>query len=269
MHAKTYKSALKWHGGKSYLAKRIVALMPPHKRYLEGFAGGMSVLLAKPYDGISEYANDLHGELINFWRVLQLYPVELINRLWVTPFSEELFKNAIAREYKTDLIRATAFFIANRQSRQGLGKDYATPTRRQRRGMNENVSAWLSAIDGLPEIATRLRRVELWNRPAIAAIEKLDGDDFFTYLDPPYMHETRVTTKEYAFEMTKKQHKALLNCLSEMEGKFMLSGYRSKLYDNYADHFGWYRHDILIPNNASSKREKEIKAECLWMNYKP
>lgn len=39
-------SPLKWHGGKHYLAARIVALMPPHTHYVEPFAGGLSVLLA-------------------------------------------------------------------------------------------------------------------------------------------------------------------------------------------------------------------------------
>ena len=62
---------LKWHGGKYYLAARIVALMPQHKHYVEPYAGGLSVLLAKDPDGVSEVVNDLHGQLTNFWRVLQ------------------------------------------------------------------------------------------------------------------------------------------------------------------------------------------------------
>ena len=41
---KKLRSPLKWHGGKSYLARRIIALMPPHKTYVEGFAGGLSIL---------------------------------------------------------------------------------------------------------------------------------------------------------------------------------------------------------------------------------
>ena len=66
----TVGSPLKWHGGKSYLAKRIIELMPPHLTYCEPFAGGLSVMLAKDPDGISEVANDLHGDLSNFWKVL-------------------------------------------------------------------------------------------------------------------------------------------------------------------------------------------------------
>ena len=62
---------LKYHGGKHYLAAKIVALMPPHTHYVEPFAGGLSVLLAKDPDGVSEVVNDLDGRVSNFWRVLQ------------------------------------------------------------------------------------------------------------------------------------------------------------------------------------------------------
>jgi hypothetical protein len=62
---------LKWHGGKHYLARQIIDLMPPHTHYVEPFFGGGSVLFAKPFDGVSEVVNDLDGELTNFWQVLR------------------------------------------------------------------------------------------------------------------------------------------------------------------------------------------------------
>src|SRR5437868_4971415 len=62
---------LKWHGGKQYLARRIVGLMPPHVHYVEPFAGGLAVLLTKSPEGVSEVVNDLYADLTNFWRVLQ------------------------------------------------------------------------------------------------------------------------------------------------------------------------------------------------------
>ena len=62
---------LKWHGGKYYLASRIVDLMPPHTHFVEPFAGGLSVLLAKSPDGVSEVVNDQNSDLTNFWDVLK------------------------------------------------------------------------------------------------------------------------------------------------------------------------------------------------------
>src|SRR3954468_1633586 len=81
---------LKWHGGKHYLARRIVALMPRHTHYVEPFAGGLAVLLAKDPDGVSEAVNDLDGGLTNFWRVLQGEDTFAAFRriVEVVPFSE-------------------------------------------------------------------------------------------------------------------------------------------------------------------------------------
>jgi hypothetical protein len=66
---------LKTHGGKGAhrgnLARWIVGLMPKHLHYVEPFPGGLSVLLAKNPEGVSEVVNDLDGGLTNFWHVLQ------------------------------------------------------------------------------------------------------------------------------------------------------------------------------------------------------
>jgi DNA adenine methylase len=62
---------LKWPGGKHYLARRIVALMPPHTHYAEPYAGGLAALLPKDPEGVSEVVTDLHRDLTTFWRVLQ------------------------------------------------------------------------------------------------------------------------------------------------------------------------------------------------------
>ncbi len=43
---------LKWWGGKHYLAKRIIDLMPPHVHYVEAYAGGLAVLLEKDPCGV-------------------------------------------------------------------------------------------------------------------------------------------------------------------------------------------------------------------------
>lgn len=261
---------LKWHGGKGRIATKIIGLMPAHTRYLEPYAGGLSVLLRKPCEGVAEWANDLDGELTNFWAVIATpAKFETFARLAsAIPMSEPVFRGS--KNVKTDcpVTRALAFFVRMRQSRQGLGKDYATPTSRTRRGQNENVSAWLSAVDGLPDVHARLRLVEIWNRPAVAAIKKLDGPDLMVYADPPYMHETRSTVGEYgANEMTADDHVELLETLGRMAGRFILSGYRSAAYDHAADCYEWRRVEIDVPNNASGAKAKERRVECLWMNY--
>ena len=256
------------------MVQELLSLMPPHTRYCEAFFGGGAFLINKPCEGVAEWANDLNYDLTNFWSVLRDETLFKRFSRYVenTPFSEVEFRRYGERikfaEHGEDVHGAVRFFVRNRQSRQGLSRDFATPTSRLRRGMNENVSAWLTAVDGLPEIHARLRRVEIRNQDAEEFIRELDNADTLFYCDPPYMHDTRSSTGEYGEqEMDSSQHVALLNVLTELKGKFMLSGYRNDLYDNLANQCGWRCVEFDRPNQASSKREKERKTECVWMNY--
>ncbi|MGE4517324.1 MAG: DNA adenine methylase, partial [Arcobacteraceae bacterium] len=47
MQSTKLKAPFGWVGGKSKLAKDIVALIPEHKMYVEVFGGALSVLYAK------------------------------------------------------------------------------------------------------------------------------------------------------------------------------------------------------------------------------
>ncbi len=284
---------IKWHGGKYYLRKWIIDLMPPHLHYVEPFFGGGGILLARDPDrdwmstgnqklpaaskGSSEVANDLHGELINFWRVLQNSEdfEAFRRRIEVTPFSQAEFEaarnNAVSEESsepESHVERAVRFFILARQSRQGLMRDFATLSRnRTRSRINEQVSAWLNVVEGLPDVHRRLRNVVILNQSACDVIRKQDGQHTLFYCDPPYVHETRSTTGEYAFEMSKVQHRELLDVLAGIEGKFMLSGYPSDLYRDWQQQHNYNCHEFLIDNKASAGKVKETKTECLWCNF--
>ena len=136
--------------------------------------------------------------------------------------------------------------------------------------MNEQVSSWLTAIEGLPEVHERLKRVVILNDDAIKVIKQQDGPTTLFYLEPPYLHETRSgqgANNDYQYEMTYQQHDRLLETLHECKGSFILSGYRSELYDDWKDTCNWRRVSIKIDNKASAKKTKDIKTECLWMNY--
>lgn len=261
---------LRWHGGKHYMASEIVKLLPPHTHYVEPFFGGGSVLLEKSGEGVSEVVNDLSLELTSFWRVLGnvTWFGMFRRRVEATPFSEFEFKEASGSPL--DIVdRAVKFFIRNRQSRQGLMKDFATMSRnRTRRGMNEQVSSWLTTIEGLPEVHARLRRVVIMCKPALEVIRRQDGENSFFYCDPPYLHSTRSTNGEYDHEMSDGDHAKLLLFLSQIKGKFLLSGYPSEMYDSAARSYGWYTKDFDLPNNASSSKEKERRIERVWANYK-
>ena len=149
-------------------------------------------------------------------------------------------------------------------------KDFDTLSRkRTHRQMNEQVSSWLTSIDGLKDVHERMIKVVITNTDATILIPQQDDEDTLFYCDPPYLQETRVTKFDYEFEMTRIQHAKLLITLSRITGKFILSGYPSALYHLAMKKYGWFCTEIKIDNKASSASIKEIKTECLWTNFNP
>ncbi|MDP9049507.1 MAG: DNA adenine methylase, partial [Acidobacteriota bacterium] len=55
-------------------------MLPAHKTYVEVFSGGAQVLFHKQPSAV-EILNDLDGEIVNFFRMCQLHPDELIRYL--------------------------------------------------------------------------------------------------------------------------------------------------------------------------------------------
>lgn len=268
---------LKWHGGKQYLASRIVALMPPHLHYVEPFAGGLAVLLAKNPQGVSEVANDLNGWVSNFWNVLRDPDLGAKLIIWLesTPFSQVEFDASMDQMGTSGapffhsmgkVNAAGAFFICCRMSLAGRMKDFAPLSRnRTRRKMNEQVSAWLNAIEGLPAVRDRLARVAILNRPAVEVMRAQDGASTLFYLDPPYVPQTRAAPSVYRCEMSLADHAAFLDCAIELKGKAMISGYECELY---ADRLkNWTRHEFDLPNHAAGGANKRRMREIVWCNF--
>jgi len=277
---------IKWHGGKHYLAPWILGMMPPHLHYVEPFFGGGSVLLARDPErdwmrgthetlpaslkGCSEVVNDLDQRLTDFWQVLRDDEQfeQFQKKIALTPFSQNEFEAAIDLDFTPKVQRAVDFFIRARQSRQGLMKDFATLSRtRTRSRINEQVSAWLGAVEGLADVHERLKNVVILNEDANKVIRSQDGPFTLFYCDPPYLHETRTAKTAYAHEMTKAQHEELLETLAGIKGHFMLSGYPSDLYAKYAKRHKWRFTEKMIDNKSSGGKTKELKTECIWYNY--
>lgn len=268
-------SVLKWHGGKHYLADKIIALMGEHLHYVEPYAGGLSVLLAKDPIGYSEVVNDLDEDVSNFWAVLAdpLLFDQFLRRSEATIFSQVAWEDArvllrSAAMNRQRSIRAWAFFVLCRQSLAGRMKVFSPLSKRRiRRGMNEQASAWWTAIDGLEDVHARLARVVVLNDEATEVIRKQDGRDTLFYLDPPYVPTTRASRDVYKHEMSLDQHEYMLHVACNLKGKCIISGYDSEMYNRKLNQ--WYKFVFPTPNNAAGGDEKRTMAECVWLNYSP
>lgn len=130
--------------------------------------------------------------------------------------------------------------------------------------MAGQVNAWLTAVDALPEITERLKRVQILCEPAGTAIKRVDHEDALIYCDPPYLHATRTVKKAYACEMTDEDHRELARTLRQCKAKVILSGYPSELYEELYRDWRCVGFDVAA---HSARVTKPRRRECLWMNW--
>jgi DNA adenine methylase len=257
-----------WYGGKFNHLGWLLPLLPGCHHYCEPFAGSAAVLLNRDPAPVETY-NDIDGEVVMFFRVLRDQKDKLIEAIGLTPFSREEFYRAVTYndEQLSDLERARRFFIRARQVRTGLAQTatlgrWANCKNTSRAGMAGVVSRWLGSVEMLPEIAARLLRVQIENRPAVDVVRLYDDTRTLFYCDPPYPHEVRGDAKAYGFEMADGEHEELARLLARVKAKVAVSGYRCDLMDTV--YKAWRRYDAPVKDCHSIKKPRQ---EALWMNY--
>jgi DNA adenine methylase len=256
----------KWHGGKFYLAPKIVPYFGPHHTYVEPFGGSASVLLNKERSPVEVY-NDLDTRIVRFFRVLRDHDTEFRRRLALTPYSEAEFEAALTPA-EDEVEQARRDFVRWRQSIGGRGRAFSFTLHRVRRDMVDVVSGFRSMVEEeLPRIVERLRTVQYLNRPALDVIRAWDGERTLFYCDPPYVPSTRSegSREVYACEMTEQDHRELAAVLNAVRGRVVLSGYPSELYDELYQ--GWRVAEFDMANHASGGRRKARTRERIWMNW--
>ncbi len=262
--------AFGWYGGKFSHLDWLLPLLPDCRHYCEPFGGSAAVLLNRPPSPIETY-NDVDGEVVNFFQVLRARVKALRKAIATTPFSREEFFVACNTngDRISNLERARRFYIRARQSRTGLAQTasvgrWANCKQTSRAGMSGVVSRWIGGVDALGDIADRLIRVQIENRPALDVIRLYDSKDTLLYCDPPYPHESRGDNSAYGYEMTDREHSTLAGALCRARGKVAISGYRCDTMDMlYRD---FKRIDALPKKCHSIKKSRQ---EALWVNYNP
>lgn len=259
-----------YYGGKTMLARKIVPLLPAHQHYVEPFAGGLSVLLAKDR-APHETVNDLDGSLVTFWRVLRERPDELAAAIALTPHSRAEHQAAYHLEAVAgdDLETARRVWVLLAQGRGGTmrrtGWRYYGSGSRSSMGMPGYLASYAGRV--LPA-AERLAGVSLECRDALDVVADYGRhESTLIYADPPYLGSTR--SANYRHELTgEDQHRALAEALRGCAAAVVLSGYPSDLYAEIYE--GWHRVDLRAwtgngIRNGGTKVAGD-RVECLWSN---
>ena len=190
---KSLKTCLRYPGGKSRACVKMDSYFPDLRDYdefREPFLGGGSVAIhiTKKYPNLGIWVNDLYEPLVNFWQQLQIFGVDLKDRLTDlksannTPeLAKDLFlksKELVNNLEASSLDRAVAFYIVNKCSFSGLTESSSFSAQ----ASNSNFS--LRCIEKLPAYSEIIAK---WRITNYSYDYLMDGNKgAFMYLDPPY-----------------------------------------------------------------------------------
>ncbi len=250
-------SPLCYIGGKSLLSKIIIDSMPDHHSYVEVFAGAAWVFFKKEKSKV-EIINDLDGDLVSFYRVLQNHLEEFIkqfrwlitSREWWNDWNKQMNTTGL-----TDIQRAARYYYVQRLCFGGKVKGRAFGTAADR---PPRINL-LRIEEDLSEVHMRLINVVVENLDWRNIIERYDRAATLFYLDPPY-HKMPF----YKHNMESSDFARMAEVLKSVKGKFLLS-----LNDNdfICDTFAQFKQKKVSVKYSVGKDTKKIGKELLISNY--
>ena len=259
---------MKYPGSKWNIAGQLVKMIPPHHSYVEPFFGSGAVLFNKPPSDI-ETINDLDSNVTNLFLCIQEDAERLARLVMTTPYSREMYESAFDFEnFVTEVIggepyrKALVFLIRCWQGHGFRTNGHKVGWKNDVVGREKSYALWdwYRLPKWIIEIAERLRKVQIENRPALEVIKRFNHKGVFMYIDPPYLLGVR-TGKQYMYEMTDSDHEEMLKELLRSRAKIMISGYESDMYNDYLK--DWDKYVF----NSCAEHGKPRK-EVVWINYR-
>jgi DNA adenine methylase len=256
------RTPIPYYGGKQQLASTIISIIPNHKIYVEPFFGGGAVFFSKA-PSLVEVINDLNREMVNFYRQAKLNFDLLEREIGASLHSRDLHRQADVIYRNPDMFcevkRAWAVWVLANQSygrklNGGFGYDLSGVTTRATESRRIGFSS---------EISERLSAVQIECTDALRIINSRDNVDTLFYLDPPYYN---ASTGHYG-GYTQADFSALLETISDVRGKFILSSYESDVLYKFIDREKWLSFSQKKPSSMS--RGSRSKTEVLTMNFTP
>jgi len=205
-----------WIGGKRRLADRIFPLFPQHDCYVEVFAGGAALFFLRPAPAKVEVLNDINGDLINLYRVVQHHLEEFVRQFKWALSSRQVFKwlQDTRVETLTDIQRAARFYYLQQSAFGGKvdGQTYGTATTAPP-GLN-----LLQIEESLSAAHLRLANTYIEHSTWQKVMERYDRPHTLFYLDPPYWE-----TEGYGVEFGFEQYEEMAKVLKRIQGKAIIS----------------------------------------------
>jgi DNA adenine methylase len=176
-----------YFGGKRNLAKRVISRIArvPHVAYVEPFVGMGGIFLRRPFKVGSEVINDISGDVVVLYRILQHHYQAFMDVLRWQLTSREHFERLLAEnpDSLTDLRRAARFLYLQRVAYGGKLRGRNFGMAMDGRGGRFNVTTLGPLLEDVHE---RLAGVVIERLPWHSVIPRYDRPGTLFYLDPPY-----------------------------------------------------------------------------------
>lgn len=209
-----------WIGGKRHLARRICAVLAatPHAAYAEPFIGMGGVFLRRRVRPSVEVINDISGDVVTLFRVLQRFPEALTRELrWRPAMRSEFDRLRETRDCDLlDIERAARFLylqtlaFGGRVSGQSFGVAADQPHNFDIRRIERRIG----------RLHQRLAGVVIENLDWLEFIRRYDREGTLFYLDPPYWG----SEDDYGRGLfIQGDFQRMADRLRDAKGKFLLS----------------------------------------------
>lgn len=207
-----------WPGGKRRLLKHLLPLVDnaDHQCYVEAFAGGAAVLLARSSPAKAEVINDVNRDLVTLYRVVANHLDEFVRQFRWALSSREMFRWAQLQHVDTltDVQRAARFFFLQSAAFGGKvsGRSFGTSTTAPARINLLRLEETLSAVH------LRLARVTIECLPWRECVARYDRPHTLFFFDPPYWQ-----TEGYGVPFEWGEYEQLAEVMRTLSGRAVLT----------------------------------------------
>ena len=272
---KSYKTPLRYPGGKSRALSKLFQFIPDLKDYTEfrePFLGGGSVAIeiGKRYPHIDIWVNDLYEPLYNFWKVLQSdgqklrdILIQLKQRHSDPSSAKQLFldaKDYLAKPVGNKIDRAVSFYVVNKCSFSGLTESSAF----SKQASESNFS--MNGIEKLPEYSLMIKKWKITNLSYEQMLSDKEGT--YIYLDPPYEIKSNLYGRKG--DMHKGfNHDEFATICDKSTSPMLISYNSSQLIRDRFD--GWtvaeFAHTYTMRSTGCYNKEQASRKELVLFNY--
>lgn len=245
------QSVISRTGGKHFMSKRLVKMIPEHKIYVEAFVGGGSVYFRKPLSEVN-IINDLDKDIYDIYKDITL--IDNIDYIYFETKEEKevlrerfnFYKNKNNIENPKERLYRNLYlskmsFAGNR--RNAVSDFKKIPCKIQ--NLKKNYQ----------QIRNKLLNTIILNEDYKNVIEKYDSVDTFFYLDPPYSE----LKKSWGYEKNSIKIEEIIEVLKNIKGKFLMTyDINDKNINLFKEFFTVETIDQIYTTNNNNKKVKEL-----------